>query len=149
MKPVAGPAASTRFRRFVHCSAWVVTLATTFFCSASANALEAAQPSNKAAGLVIQSPKVGENVRDNSGVITVVLAVEDSATLPDGMLFRLLLNGKPAAPDGVSKSIELTDVHRGTYELQALIVNGDGQVLTWSAPVRFTMRQASRLNPAP
>jgi len=103
-----------------------------------------------AAGFVIQSPQEGQNLRDNLGHVTVVLALEDSVELPHGLAFRVLLNGRQAAPDMHVKpvmSIPLTGLHRGTHELQALIVDGNGQVLTRSPTVTFTLHQASRLNP--
>jgi hypothetical protein len=100
-----------------------------------------------AAGLVIQSPQPGQNLRDNRGDITVTLALEDQAELPRGYVFRVLLNGEQAAPDAAQKRIALTGINRGTHELQALIVDVDGRVLTRSPIVRFTVHQASRLNP--
>ena len=45
------------------------------------------------------------------------------------------------------KRIPLTGVLRGTHVLQALIINGDGQVLTRSPVVTFTLHRASRLSP--
>lgn len=102
-----------------------------------------------AAELSIHSPEPGENVRDNSGKLIVVLALEDDAELPRGLYFRLLLDGKVVAADVASKRIALTGINRGTYELEALIVDTDGNVLARSQAVSFTMRQASRLNPAP
>lgn len=100
-----------------------------------------------ASGLVIQNPQPGQNLRDNRGQMTVQLALEDKAELPRSFAFRILLNGQPAAPDTPHKHIALTGVNRGTHEMQALIVNSDGQVVTRSPIVSFTLHQASRLNP--
>lgn len=101
-----------------------------------------------AAGLSIQRPGPGENVRDNRGDLAVSVAIEDNAQLPEGFAIRILLDGKPAAPDGPITRIPLTGVDRGTHELQALIVDGSGHTVARSAPRTFTMRQASRLNRA-
>jgi len=100
-----------------------------------------------AAGLVIQSPQPGQRLHDNRGHVTVLLAVEDQAELPRGFSFRVLLDGQPAAPDRPEKRIPLTGVLRGTHVLQALIIDGDGQVLTRSPVLTFTLHRASRLNP--
>lgn len=101
-----------------------------------------------AAGLTIQSPAQGQNVRDNSGNFAVTVAIEDGARLPEGFAIRVLLDGKPAAPDVPITRIPLTGVNRGRHELQALIVDGSGNVVARSATRTFTMRQASRLNRA-
>ncbi len=101
-----------------------------------------------AAGLTIQSPGPGENVRDNSGNFAVTVAIEDGAQLPEGFAIRLLLDGKQAAPDVPITRIPLTGVNRGTHELQALIVDGSGNVVARSPTRKFTLRQASRLNRA-
>ncbi|MDQ2780594.1 MAG: hypothetical protein M3Y32_13670 [Pseudomonadota bacterium] len=101
-----------------------------------------------AAGLTIQSPAQGQNVRDNRGDFAVTVAIEDGAQLPEGFAIRVLLDGKPAAPDVPITRIPLTGVNRGTHKLQALIVDGNGNVVARSARRTFTMRQASRLNRA-
>ncbi len=100
-----------------------------------------------AAGLTITSPAPKETVHDNAGNVNVVLSVEDGAVLPPGYRIRLLLDGEPAAPDNSRTRFQLSGVDRGSHELQALIVDDDGRVLTRSAPVTFYMWQASRRNP--
>lgn len=100
-----------------------------------------------AAGLAITSPSPGETVHDNAGNVSVALNVEDGAVLPPGYRIRLLLDGEPAVPDGSGTRFQLSGIDRGTHELQALIVDEDGRVLTRSEPVTFSVWQASRLNP--
>ena len=99
-----------------------------------------------AAGLTIQSPAEGQNVHHNSGNFAVTVALEDGAQLPSGFAIRVLLDGKPAAPDVPIMRIPLTGVDRGTHALQALIVDDSGNVVASSPTRHFTLRQASRLN---
>lgn len=100
-----------------------------------------------AAGLTIARPAPGETIRDNAGDLGVVVSLEDGAVLPPGYFIRLLLDGEPAAPDNHRMRFQLSGIDRGTHQLQALIVDEDGRVLTRSEPVTFYMWQASRLNP--
>lgn len=86
-------------------------------------------------------------MHDNAGNVGVAVAVEDGAVLPPGYRIRLLLDGEPAAPDVRDLQFQLTGVDRGTHRLEAMIVDEQGRVLTRSAPVTFTVWQASRLNP--
>jgi hypothetical protein len=100
-----------------------------------------------AAGLSITSPPDGAVVHDNAGTVDVVVGIEDGATLPRGYRVSLLLDGRPAAPEGSGLRFRLTGLDRGVHRLEALIVDDGGRVLTRSAPVEFTVWQASRLNP--
>ncbi|MEO5733238.1 MAG: hypothetical protein ABIN96_09300 [Rubrivivax sp.] len=131
----AGAAAPAALRRRIR--AWRALLVAAGVCSATLSV---------AVGLVIQRPQAGQSLRDNRGNVTVQLALEDNAELPRGFAFRLLLDGKPAAPDVPAKRIPLTGVDRGTHRLQALIVDGEGQVLTQSPTITFTLHRASRLH---
>jgi len=101
-----------------------------------------------AAGLAITSPTAKQTLHDNSGNVSVSVALEDGAVLPKGYRIRLLLDGQPAAADARATSFDLSGVERGSHRLQALIVDARGRVIARSEPVTFYMRQASRLFPS-
>lgn len=98
-----------------------------------------------AAALRIAEPGPEETVHDNAGNLTVRVAIEDRATLPEALRIRVLLDGEVAA-EGSGKEFRLRQVDRGSHELQAQIVDASGNVIERSEPVRFHLWQASRLN---
>ena len=52
-----------------------------------------------------------------------------------GTSIRILLDGKPAAPDSSGMSFSLEGVERGKHWLQALLIDGKGQTLSVSDTV--------------
>ena len=101
-----------------------------------------------AAQVEIIEPAQTSVVHNNAGDMTVVVTVEPPLDQQEGTAIRILLDGKPAAPDAARLIFALTGVDRGEHFLQALLVDQQGQTLSVSDTVYFTLWQASIRNPA-
>ena len=101
-----------------------------------------------AAQVEIIEPAQKSVVHDNAGDMTVVVTVEPPLDQQEGTAIRILLDGKPAAPEAARLTFALTGVDRGEHFLQALLVDQQGQTLSVSDTVYFTLWQASIRNPA-
>lgn len=98
-----------------------------------------------AAGVSIVSPADEETVRDNNGDLVVRVQLEDGASFAAGQRVRLLVNGEVAGPDVAATQFQLSDVHRGSHRLEAVLVDERGRQIAKSEPVTVFMHQASRL----
>ena len=96
-----------------------------------------------AAQVAILAPAQHGTIHDNAGNLVVDVTVEPPLDPQDGTSIRILLDGKPAAPDSSGMSFTLTGVERGEHWLQALLVDRQGHTLSVSETVDFTMWQAS------
>ena len=94
----------------------------------------------------IVAPKPDATVHDNSGRLSVTLALRPPLDRKAGDRIVLLLDGKPVA-HGTEVRFELAGVDRGSHRLQAQITAADGTVLVASPLVAFQMWRASRLFP--
>jgi hypothetical protein len=101
-----------------------------------------------AAQVAILAPAQQATIHDNSGTLAVNVKVEPPLDSQDGTSIRILLDGKPAAPDSSGMSFTLQGVGRGEHWLQALLIDRQGQTLSVSDTVHFTMWQASVNSPA-
>ena len=101
-----------------------------------------------AAQVAILAPVQQDTIHDNSGNLAVEVKVEPPIEAPDGTSIRILLDGKLAAPDSVGMRFTLQGVERGEHWLQALLIDRQGQTLSVSDTVYFTMWQASINSPA-
>jgi hypothetical protein len=101
-----------------------------------------------AAQVTILAPAQEDTIHDNSGSLTIEVRVEPPIEPRDGTSIRMLLDGKRAAPDASGTSFALEGVERGQHWLQALLIDRQGQTLSVSDTVRFTMWQASINSPA-
>ncbi|MFL6582602.1 MAG: hypothetical protein ACJ8G2_17820, partial [Burkholderiales bacterium] len=86
-------------------------------------------------------------VHNNEGIMRVDVEL-DAGIGPAAQAIRILLDGKPAAPDAFANSFTLEGVERGEHWLQALLLDAQGRTLQVSDTVFFTMWQASVNNPA-
>lgn len=93
--------------------------------------------------LEITEPVQDGTVRDNSGKLTVVLAL--TPTLQPDHRVRLSVDGQAVSGNFDGLAIELSGVDRGVHRLQATVVDAAGRQLIQSQAVEFTMRQASRI----
>ena len=103
-----------------------------------------------AAGAVpirIIAPLQNDVVHANEGIMRVDVEL-DPAIDQAARGVRILLDGKPAAPDALANSFTLEGVERGEHWLQALLIDAQGRTLQVSDTVFFTMWQASVNNPA-
>ena len=101
-----------------------------------------------AAQVEILAPLQEDTIHDNTGNLTVEVKVEPPIEPRDGTSIRILLDGKRATPDSSATSFALQGVERGQHWLQALLIDRQGQTLSVSDTVNFTMWQASINSPA-
>jgi hypothetical protein len=92
--------------------------------------------------LRIVVPRPHETVHDNSGNLTVTVAV--SQPLYAGDRLTVLLDGKAVA-SGSGQRFELSGIDRGSHTLRVQLKAADGRVLSASPPLRFYMWRSSRL----
>jgi hypothetical protein len=112
--------------------------------AAAAALLALVAGSGLAANIAITSPAQEETVHDNSGKVTVTV---DAVPGPRERV-RLLIDGKPAAPDSRRGTFALSGIDRGEHRLQAQLLDADDRVVAESAPVTFYMWQASSQFPS-
>jgi hypothetical protein len=94
----------------------------------------------------IVSPLSGETIHDNTGAISVTVAVKgDDQTKPRTL--RVLLDCTPPGSTQRPGSFTLQGVERGTHVLEAHLVDRAGNILAKSTPLTFHMWQASALFP--
>jgi hypothetical protein len=101
-----------------------------------------------AAQVTILAPEQHGVVHDNEGNLAVDVRVEPPIDPKEGTSIRIVLDGKPAAPDASGTSFALQGVERGEHWLQALLIDRKGKTLSVSDTVYFTMWQASVNSPA-
>ena len=101
-----------------------------------------------AAQVAILAPSQQTTIHDNSGNLAVDVKVEPPIDPKDGTSIRILLDGKPGAPDSPGMRFALQGVERGEHWLQAMLIDRQGQTLSVSDTVYFTMWQASINSPA-
>jgi hypothetical protein len=95
----------------------------------------------------IIAPLQNDVVHNNEGIMRVDVEL-DPAIDRAVRGVRILLDGKPAAPDALANSFTLEGVERGEHWLQALLIDAQGNTLQVSDTIFFTMWQASVNNPA-
>ncbi len=96
--------------------------------------------------ITIVSPQPETTIHDNTGNLTVTVAVSPPPHLEAGERLTLLLDGAPVA-SGTRQRFELQNIDRGSHTLQAQVNAADGSVIATSPPVTFYMWRASRLFP--
>ncbi|MCP5151447.1 MAG: hypothetical protein H6983_03885 [Ectothiorhodospiraceae bacterium] len=89
----------------------------------------------------ITAPKPDEAVRNNSGAVSVQLALEPA--LRPGDKVRILMDGKPLG-EGQATSITLGNVDRGSHSVQAVVVDAEGKELGRSNAVTFHLLRVAR-----
>lgn len=93
----------------------------------------------------IETPAHDATIRDNSGNVTVTLALEPALATDQGHTLSLLLDGNLVAQGGTATSVNLQAVDRGSHTLEALLVDLQGKTLRRTAPVLFhLMRHSAR-----
>lgn len=102
--------------------------------------------SERYTSMAIVQPGPGGTVRDNDGRVTVAIALQPG--LQQNHKVMLYLDGAPVGSGFEGTTIELNGVRRGSHSLRAVVVDPSGQRLIEAPAVRFTLRQASLLDPA-
>lgn len=89
------------------------------------------------------APSPEETLWNIGGELTVRLDVQPS--LRPGHQVRVYFDGEPRQANGLT--VDLQEVWRGTHNLQAEVLNEQGQLMIRSDPIRFYVQQTSILNP--
>lgn len=100
------------------------------------------------ARLAITAPANDEVIWSNERLVDLTVEVAPPVRTWDGHTLLILMDGEPVARSKDGTALLLENVFRGTHVLEAVIEDGQGQVLRRSAPVTFHMRQHSLLSPA-
>jgi hypothetical protein len=94
--------------------------------------------------ITIIHPSDDSTVFDNNGIVNVQIIVSPEPTMRPGDRVQLFLDGQ-AVPLRGGKGFTLEGIDRGTHQLQAQIVNANGEPVIESNRVTFHMWHASRL----
>lgn len=97
---------------------------------------------------VVNPPNDG-TVWDNSGNVSIEIAVAPALQGTLGHKLVVLLNGTPLGAPIAATSFTVTNLDRDTYTLQARIVDAGGEVLGESPPSVFHMKRISVAPAAP
>ena len=93
--------------------------------------------------LVVASPAAEQTLWNIGGQLNVSLAL--SPALRPGHQVRVYLDGSPRDVSGLS--FQLQEVYRGAHNLQAEVLDENGQLMIRSQPSRFYVQQTSILRP--
>lgn len=110
--------------------------------AADAEAAEQGEPTASSYTRVeIVSPQMDETIRDNTGLVTVSVALQPR--LRPGDSLTLLMNGEVLVKDLKTTNLPISNVDRGSHELQALVVDDTGSEVGRSEPVTFHLHRAA------
>lgn len=115
----------------------VLAMALSFACMAAG-----------AAQVSLLRPAQHDTIHDNSGNMEVKVKVDPPIDPQEGTSIRILLDGKVVATQDSEQTFFLQGIDRGQHSVKAILVDRNGRTLAQSAPVSFTMWQASVRNPA-
>ena len=96
--------------------------------------------------LMISSPANDTAIRDNTGNISISVAVEPSLRANRGDRLIIYMDNQIIG-EGSSTTVNLKNVDRGTHSLSAVIVSVNGKELKRSPPSSFTMIRHSSISP--
>ena len=117
---------------------------------AGADNFEYTPPEKPAVGdytkLEIVNPENDHVFTGNTGEVIVSVVIEPELNTKRGDRFILTMDGKKVA-DSTSTSFSFTNLDRGTHTVEVHATNKNGRYLMSSAPVSFTIKRTSVLNP--
>jgi hypothetical protein len=93
--------------------------------------------------LEIATPAAEETLWNIGGVLNVSLDLQPA--LKQGHQLRVYFDGNPQAVN--STQFQLQEVYRGVHNLQAEVLDENGQLLIRSQPSRFYVQQTTIVNP--
>ncbi len=111
----------------------------------AASSNEAATEAASYTELTISAPKHNTTLR-NISEVTVTASL--SPGLDKQHRIRFLDNGTVIAPPSRTLSVLVSDLERGTHQLQAEVIDDNDQVIIASEPVAVHVHQPSTLNPS-
>ena len=90
--------------------------------------------------LEITSPENDTAVRDNSGNVSVSVAIEPALNIEAGDKLVLYMDGGKAA-EGVTTQFNVQNVDRGTHTFNVAVVDNGGKELKRSSTISFTIQR--------
>ena len=93
--------------------------------------------------LSFTEPAAEQTLWNIGGTLTVRLSLQPS--LRSGDRLRLYFDGEARTVNGLQ--VQLDEVWRGTHNLQAEVLNANGELMIRSDPIRFYVQQTSIANP--
>lgn len=109
----------------------------------TAGAPEQSDPDDIYKSMRITSPENDAAVRENSGNLTVSLALQPGLSNAQGHRIQVYLNGSPVGEPGATTNFSLTNLDRGTHTLNAAVLDGKGRTLIESDIVTFHMMRVT------
>ena len=97
--------------------------------------------------IVIRQPGDNATVRDNTGAVD--LEVELDPALQPGHRIAVILDGRTIFDQLEATRVSLSNVDRGTHEIQVKVLDADGAEQAASDPVTFHMHRATVRSPGP
>lgn len=91
--------------------------------------------------LRITLPEPDATIRDNSGGLLVTL--ESEPGLLEGHSYRVLLDGQPHGAAARSPVFALDNIDRGTHQLAAEIIDGEGRIVERTPNQPFHLKRIS------
>jgi hypothetical protein len=110
---------------------------------APASASDEQQPTVGYDSLTVASPAAEETLWNIGGVLNVSLNLQPA--LQQGHQLRVYFDGTPQEVSGTQ--FQLQEVYRGAHNLQAEILDENGQLMIRSEPIRFYVQQTTIVNP--
>lgn len=95
------------------------------------------------------SPGNEATIRNTGGVVQVSLAIEPPLDIESNHRVAVVMDDTREFGPTRNAQFSLKDVPRGTHTLQAMIHDGQGNVVKKSDRITIFVKQASRLNPPP
>ena len=93
--------------------------------------------------LRIRQPEPDATIRDNTGAVPVAVAIEPKLNQAAGHRLQFLLDGQPMGDPGTQTSTTLTNIDRGTHQVEAAVVDASGNQIKRSDSVRFYLHRQS------
>ena len=93
--------------------------------------------------LAVAAPAAEETLWNIGGVLNVSLDLQPA--LQRGHQLRVYFDGTPQEVSGTQ--FQLQEVYRGAHNLQAEVLDENGQLMIRSEPIRFYVQQTTIINP--
>jgi hypothetical protein len=102
------------------------------------------QEENQIQSVSITFPEHDTAVRSNNGTLNIQLAVNPALDANSREILIVLMDGEEVYR-GKSSQVTLYEVDRGTHLLEAKMLSADGQVISSSEVISFTLQRYSAL----
>lgn len=96
--------------------------------------------------VAIVNPRKDETIWNNTGTLTVQVALEPGLNAAAGHRLALSLDGVQQPDQYTSNTLQLTNLTRGSHTVQVQVVDSEGTTLAASDLVTFHLKQASKLH---